>query len=76
MEKLTFVIEKKKDVHLLISIADKLGIKKYFVSETGLIKKDKNLAALYKTINAGVDTSNFGDASHWQTETRKDRKIK
>lgn len=70
MEQVTFVIENKKDVNLLIAIAEKLGIKKYTVSKT--LKKNKQ-EDLFKTIDAGVDVSNFGDPSLWQRETRKDR---
>ena len=72
MEQVTFVIENKKDVNLLIAIADKLGIKKHIVSKT--LKKDKQ-EDLFKIIDAGVDVSNFGDPSSWQRETRKDRTL-
>jgi len=73
MNQITFEIENKKDVNLLISIAEKLGIKKYVVSKS--ITKEKDSKDLFKIIDAGVDISNFGDPSQWQRETRKDRNL-
>jgi len=76
MEQVTFEIKDKKDVNLLIAVADKLGIKKYVVTKTtGTLKKNKR-EDLVKTIDAGVDVSNFGNPSLWQKKTRKDRIIK
>ena len=73
MEQVTFVMDNKKDVNLLIAIAGKLGIKKYIVSKTIETRKNNKLKDLFKTIDEGVDVSNFGDPSSWQRETRKDR---
>ncbi len=73
MEQVTFVIDNKKDVNLLIAIAAKLGIKKFIVSKTTRAQKKNKLEDLFKTIDAGVDVSNFGDPSSWQKEIRKDR---
>jgi len=73
MEQVTFVIDNKKDVNLLIAIAAKLGIKKFIVSKTTKTQEKNKLEDLFKTIDAGVDVSNFGDPSSWQKETRKDR---
>jgi len=75
MEQITFEIDDKKDVNLLIAIADKLGIKKYVVSKTTKTLKRNKREDLFKTINAGVDISNFGNPSLWQKKTRKDRII-
>lgn len=73
MEQVTFVIDNKKDVNLLIAIAAKLGIKKFIVSKTTRVQEKNKLEDLFKTIDAGVDVSNFGDPSSWQKEIRKDR---
>ena len=73
MEQVTFVIDNKKDVNLLIAIAAKLGIKKFIVSKTTRAQEKNKLEDLFKTIDAGVDVSNFGDPSSWQKEIRKDR---
>ena len=75
MEQITFEIDDKKDVNLLIAIADKLGIKKYVVSKTTETLKRNKREDLFKTIDAGVDVSNFGNPSLWQKKTRKDRII-
>ncbi|HEY8658790.1 MAG TPA: hypothetical protein VIL78_07120 [Hanamia sp.] len=75
MEQITFEIDDKKDVNLLIAIADKLGIKKYVVSKTTKTLKRNKREDLFKTIDAGVDVSNFGNPSLWQKKTRKDRII-
>lgn len=73
MEQVTFVIDNKKDANLLISIAEKIGIKKHIVSKTSSEKSKRK--KLYEIIDAGVDVSNFGDPSLWQRETRKDRAL-
>ena len=73
MEQVTFVTDDKKDVNLLITIAGKLGIKKYTLSKTAETKSENKLKGLFKIIDAGIDVSNFGDPSSWQKETRKDR---
>ncbi len=74
MEQITFVTEDIRDINLLISIAEKIGLKKYIISQTES-KKNKHRKELFKIIDAGVDVSNFGDASEWQRKTRKDRVI-
>jgi hypothetical protein len=71
MEQVTFVIDNKEDANLLISIAEKIGIKKHIVSKTA--HRESKRKKLYEIIDAGVDVSNFGDPSLWQRETRKDR---
>lgn len=38
MEQVTFEAENKRDVNLLIAIAEKIGIKKYVISKTGMVK--------------------------------------
>ncbi len=73
MEQVTFVIDNKKDVNLLIAIAEKLGIKKHVISKTTETLKKNKREDLFKTIDTGVDVSNFGDPSSWQRKTRKDR---
>ncbi len=77
MEKITFVIDKNKDADLLISIAKKLGIRKYSITKPKPTSKEKaaGLKKLLNTLEARVDVSNFGDPSKWQRKTRKDRSI-
>ena len=41
MEQVTFETNDKKDVNLLIAIAEKLGIKKHVISNTGIQEKKK-----------------------------------
>lgn len=72
MEQVTFVTDDIKDINLLISIAEKIGLKKYIISQTQN-KTAKKRKELFKIIDGGVDVSNFGDASEWQRKTRKDR---
>jgi hypothetical protein len=38
MEQVTFEAENKKDVNLLIAIAEKIGIKKYVISKTRMVR--------------------------------------
>ena len=73
MGKVTFVIDNKKDISLLIAIAGKLGIKKYIVSKTTETQEKNKREDLFRIIDAGVDVSNFGNPSSWQRKTRKDR---
>jgi GH25 family lysozyme M1 (1,4-beta-N-acetylmuramidase) len=73
MEQVTFIIEHKKDKNLLITLAEKLGIKKYVVAEEKKVVKKQKRVELLKIINAGTDVSNFGNPSEWQKEARKDR---
>ena len=68
MEQVTFLVDNKKDANLLISIAEKIGIKKHTVSKA-IPEKSKH-KKLYEIIDAGVDVSNFGDPVVWQKETR------
>ena len=75
MEQVTFIIEHKKDKNLLIGLAEKLGIKKYIVTKDTNVVKKENPDEWFKIIDEGVDVSNFGDPSEWQSETRKDRTI-
>lgn len=39
MEQVTFETDNKKDINLLIAIAEKLGIKKHVISETDIAGK-------------------------------------
>lgn len=73
MEQVTFIIEHKKDKNLLITLAEKLGIKKYVVAEEKKAVKKEKREELLKIINAGIGVSNFGSPSEWQKEARKDR---
>lgn len=73
MEQVTFIIEHKKDKNLLIALAQKLGIKKYVVTNEEKAAKKDNRQELLKIINTGVDVSNFENPSLWQKETRRDR---
>ena len=73
MEQITFIAENKKDKNLLIAIAQKIGIKKYAVTNEKTAAKKDNRQELLKIIDAGADVSNFGNPSLWQKETRSDR---
>ena len=73
MEQVTFLVDNKKDANLLISIAEKIGIKKHTVSKA-TPEKSKH-KKLYEIIDAGVDVSNFGDLVVWQRETRMIRRF-
>ena len=73
MEQVTFLVDNKKDANLLISIAEKIGIKKHTVSKA-IPEKSKH-KKLYEIIDAGVDVSNFGDLVVWQRETRMIRRF-
>ena len=68
MEQVTFLVDNKKDANLLISIAEKIGIKKHLVSKA--TPEKSKYKKLYEIIDAGVDVSNFGDLVVWQKETR------
>ena len=74
MEHITFEIDNSKDLKLLITIAEKLGIKKFFYPRE-LKTKPSNRNKLINIIDKGVDVSNFGDITEWQKSTRSDRKI-
>ena len=75
MEQVTFEIDNKKDVNLLIAIAEKIGIRKHVISKkTETLKRNKR-EDLFRIIDAGADVSNFGDPSSWQKATRKDRTV-
>ena len=71
MEQVTFIVENKKDKNLLIVLAEKLVLKKYFITKEKNEAKNNKRADLLKIIDAGVDVSNFGDTSEWQREIRK-----
>ncbi|HEY5464280.1 MAG TPA: hypothetical protein VIJ95_13550 [Hanamia sp.] len=73
MEQVTFETDNKKDVNLLIAIAEKLGIRKHIISKKTETLKRNEREDLFRIIDAGVDVSNFGDPSLWQRQTRKDR---
>ena len=74
MEHITFEIDNSKDLKLLITIAEKLGLRKFFYTHE-LKSKPTELSKLLKIIDKGVDISNFGDISEWQRNTRTDRNI-
>lgn len=74
MEHITFEIDNSKDLKLLITIAEKLGIRKFFYPHE-LKAKPTERTKLLKIIDKGVDISNFGDISQWQRNTRVDRNI-
>jgi hypothetical protein len=74
MERITFEIESQKEMQLLISIAEKLGIKKFIYSDSA--KSDKtDIQKIYKIIDKGADISTFGDIKEWQRATRADRNL-
>ena len=74
MEHITFEIDNSKDLKLLITIAEKLGIKKFFYTHE-LKAKPTEINKLLKIIDKGVDISNFGNINDWQRNTRTDRNI-
>jgi hypothetical protein len=74
MGHITFEIDNNKDLRLLITIAEKLGITKFFFTRE-LKAKPTELNKLFKIIDKGVDISNFGDINEWQRNTRADRQI-
>ena len=61
-----------KDMQYATTHAEKIGLRKYFISQTAK-KETKKRKDRLKIIDEGVDVSNFGDASEWQRSTRKDR---
>ena len=74
MQRITFEIENRKELNLLISIAEKLGIKK--IIYTNAVKsKPTELQKIYQIIDKGVDISTFGDIKEWQRTTRADRNL-
>ncbi len=74
MEHITFEIDNSKDLKLLITIAEKLGIRKFFYTHE-LKSKPTEINKLFKIIDKGVDVSNFGEISEWQRNSRVDRNI-
>ena len=64
-------LENNKDFPTLLTILEKFGatIKKQQVIDS--VKEDHLMAIIDK----GVTDSSFGDASEYQNETRKDRKL-
>ena len=74
MEHITFEVESSKELFLLISIAEKLGIKRCNYSED-VKSKPTELQKIYQIIDAGADISTFGDITEWQRTTRADRNL-
>ena len=74
MERITFEIENRKELNLLISLAEKLGIKRFIYSKT-VKSKPAELQKIYHIIDKGADVSTFGDIKEWQKTTRTDRNI-
>lgn len=74
MGQITFEIDNSNDLQLLINIAEKLGIKKFFITNRETTKSSKN-KKLLQIIEKGVDVSNFGDIEEWLRNERKDRGI-
>ena len=78
MKRLVFEIDNQKDLSLLLYLAERLGLKKTFITyetEIDETKKDKKLAKYFKIIDNGADVSSYGNPSKWQREVRKDRKL-
>ena len=76
MKRLTFEIDNQKDLSLLLALAERLGLKKTFITdETEDKAKNNKLAKYFKIINKGADVSSYGDASEWQRKVRKNRKF-
>ncbi len=74
MERITFEIETRKELNLLISIAEKLGIKKFIYSEK-VKAKPTELQKMYQIIDKGADISTFGNIKKWQKTARADRNL-
>jgi MinD superfamily P-loop ATPase len=74
MGQITFEIDNSNDLELLINIAEKLGIRKFFITNREKTKSSKN-KKLLQIIEKGVDVSNFGDIEEWLRNERKDRSI-
>ena len=74
MKRITFEIDNRKDLNLLISIAEKLGIKKIIYNDI-VSQKSIQLRKIYQIIEAGADISTFGDVKEWQRTTRSDRNL-
>jgi hypothetical protein len=74
MDRITFETENRKELNLLISIAEKLGIKRFIFSESSK-SKQADLQKYYRIIDEGADISNFGDINEWQRTTRAERKL-
>jgi hypothetical protein len=74
MDRITFEIENRKELNLLISIAEKLGIKRFVYSEASK-SKPADLQKIFQIIDNGADTSTFGDINEWQKITRADRNL-
>ena len=72
MDRITFEIKNRKELNLLISIAEKLGIKRFIYSESSK-SKPSDLQKYYHIIDEGADVANFGDINEWQRTTRADR---
>jgi len=69
--KLTLDIENEQDLFLILSFAQRIGVKildKEDSSQKGL-EYHKNIIA------KGIKKSSFGDPRLWQKETRKDRNL-
>jgi hypothetical protein len=68
--KLTLEIENEQDLFLILSFAQRVGIK--------ILEKDNfpdNLEYHRKVIDKGVKKSSYGDPLLWQKETRKERNL-
>ncbi len=74
MDRITFETENRKELNLLISIAEKLGIKRFIFSESSK-SKPADLLKYYHIIDEGADVSTFGDINEWQRTTRADRNL-
>jgi len=74
MERITFEIDNHRELKLLISIAEKLGIKRFFLSQPTQ-SKPTELQKIYQIIDKGADISSFGNIEEWQSSTRADRKL-
>ena len=74
MERITFEIANTKELNLLISIAQKLGINNFFYTDSAK-SIPTDLQKNYEIIDKGADISNFGDIKEWQIKTRNDRNL-
>jgi hypothetical protein len=73
MTKITLEIADDKDLQLLLPLLQRLGITFTQVLTQELSAKE--IEYHRHVIAQGGDASNFGDASSWQREQRKDRDL-
>ena len=72
MEQVTFEAENKKDVNLLIAIAEKIGIKKYVISKTRMVRNKAKINFDFSKLDGKLEWK--GDALTEQKKIRSEWK--